>query len=443
MATQIGPITPISQFEILRTDPWTNAINAYKGVKEGQGRGLDNQKMKEEMPYVGPRQDAALKQAIAMNKGLDYKNQQSGAEAPYYGQMAENAATVSGINAQYAEPAKMADIRLAESTAQIQAISAKLAEARFPVEQAKLQADLQKSIQDYNVEKYYIQKGWYTPEQKRIGSLMEMRGQYSGGMGQQPRNAQEPQGALDTGGAAPSAFGSSSSFGDSQQTAQPGSAGMGQQAPQVQQKPLHLNYLPPAQREDQVLSKYVEYELADEADKKGMQQDRKLESNLKYETFKEASNVAKAATEASFFIKEAKDNFANTPTDNRGWLYGRAPPRGEAAQRTDNAVKNLQRQLIEGLRGTGAISEGDLKLLEQMLPNRKMTPESFNAVILNMEEIQKRALEYSEFVDTGIKQGAPMMDIKMGWNSYISQNPLSISRDAARLKELREKQGDK
>jgi hypothetical protein len=110
MATGIGPITPISQFEILKTDPWTNAINAYRGVKEGQGRGLENQKMKEEMPYVGPRQDAALKQAILMNEGLGFTNRKSAAEEPYYGQNAQSDAYKKQMEAAMYEDMMRADI---------------------------------------------------------------------------------------------------------------------------------------------------------------------------------------------------------------------------------------------------------------------------------------------------------------------------------------------
>ncbi len=417
-------------------NPVDTAINAALGV------------------YGGITQGQATRQQTAINKEL----------APYQIQNAQSTAQINAVNAEYARPqaeAALASQQMAIQQKQMEDEKLKIALARekyYRDKGANSEAqreyvdamDLQAFAQQYN----QPQQQQAAPKNDLFGNKMQaptapMNNQVAPGMNQpinQPVSAPMQQQNQLPGGATLQ----NASYSPNMQIAQNLRTGTGNTPEEnveaveqtVVKGPAWELYMPQPKQQSQnpadlMLQKSMEKYTPEDV-KAGKKSAAMEAAKLEAQNM-DKRNAELTADAKTIGLTDANLARLNATTDllkdsDWGRIYGRIPPGANTAPHVyDTAVRNLQKQLIESLRGTGAVSKGDLDLLEMMLPNRTMTPAARKEALGYFEALNNRMKERQEFYQTGWDNGVATYELDKGWNKYNINNPFIKEEDVERV----------
>jgi len=397
-----GPI-PLLQFNPY--NPMQTALEAALGTHRGLGQGraqqIQNQLQGARVPFAGQIAEEELLAQQLQNQLQGFGVQQKQAEAPYYGELAALAPEQARNDIAYKE----AMAQSAQQNAITAALETKLKQARNPLEMEQISIALEQAKAQKEWDDYFRSVGAYTPEQKNIAAIQRQRQM---GMQEQQRQPEQMQ-------------------------------------PDVNQ-PEYFSYLSslPATNEfaqDRYLKSALDQMYMTEPEKaaysKKLEQKAVQEEKMFAETTENLFKDAEAVSQARTNIKRAVDAYDKLALYEKG-VFGDVNPKylSENAQIVDNATRNLQKQLIETLRGTGAVSEGDLKLLEAMLPTRKMNKEAFMNVADYMTALQNRVEQRVGFFEEGWKRGMDTSQIKKDWAKYNTKNSLNNDLEVMKLERL-------
>lgn len=192
-----------------------------------------------------------------------------------------------------------------------------------------------------------------------------------------------------------------------------------------------LNQVPPKDpnsRRQYEMMKSMEYGFLSPETQLSREQEIKKESTTKDELLNKAiPQRTQAQGEIKATLGEIRDIYGKIPEHQKGWVYGNAPAGNKDAQKVDSLVKRLVLTEMQKLKGTGNISDADVRIIETGLPNRRLNEESMEYILDFIGSVTDRQGKSDSFMSNAlVDKELPLKTANRMWGQYSLKNPLEI-----------------
>ena len=415
MATQIAPYVPAQSFDMIQEDPWSTAINAYRGVKAGQGQGLQNEIMKKKMPFVGPEADAAVQKAF-----LDIEKME--AEKPYWGTKAEADAKLAQSQAKWHGPQANAMIQRQFALSEIEQLQA---------ENTKLDLDLKKARQPLEMQELNQKIRMNERMMKRLASDPRFGGTSNAESNTQQSGA-EPSQTNNIAGM------SNQNVGNPQAPNVPMNPELNSsisQQIQDQNRPNvdnrnpnnYINYNNVPQEidfTDEAVSKFIEPYISQptmagmKAKQEAIEKGRVNLWNKRYEKLVEEAGPAR---DLGFNLTGMMDAYDRIGPLEKGTFLGKLEDMSQGAitlkKYRNGAVLDEMKQMV------GPQSREDLAFITARFPAKELEDKDFKEVMTLMQVVADRKVEMMEFFGNHPELPAPVLE--NAWSGMVRNNPIN------------------
>lgn len=385
----------------------------YQTINQGIAQQLQNQMMREKMPYVGQQEAASLQKT-------------------------------------------QAEIARERAMAGLAGIQYRGAEAKLPVDLAALQMELQRLEQFKNL-------GLYDPKSQeaysRVAAMSAIMPQLDAmergevGFGA-PVSMPEPARAIASDMTQYSDMPGSIEYLGGQQFMD--SMGLSKEAQNVAREsgkepntgikdrnsvlaskfPVGLGaenwgeYLPPAVSNSQKLMKNMfegfQYDMASEPAKQAMVEQSKMQSKQKTEDLNNYKQLANDAVQDLQELNKMKDLWKKIPPTSKGLPYLDMVKLSPEAQEFDKSLSRLVERSMKRAGGAG-LSNLQMESLMAALPRRTLKDKSFNNIADFMMKNLNRDIERYDFYRNSYERGADKDASDSSWLNYTIENPLYMT----------------
>lgn len=382
-----SPIQQMNQFHPYAQDPFTTAIQAYQGVKQGQGQGIQNQLNQAKLPYAGDMAKAELMQAVAQGRLTQE-------QAQYFGQQAQ--ATMGLQRAQ---------------TRELQ-LGNMLAEETIPAKRIAIEKEM--LLNQAMIQKIRDQFG--------IGQQSQTQQPLVQSLANAPLNQQAPAmiqaQELDPRIIAQSQYPGIFSPKESQINL----------ASTQQRMPESFKYLPASNTSndqidlDELIAQSMRPKAHQAAYEAGLVKKAELNEMAWAENNKNTTEDSAAAQQILAASNTANAAYQRLGKYEKGFLFGKLPEISSDAQIVNTFVNDIVMSKMQSIKGNA--SDKDVERLLKSTVNRELNPNAWNEVMYVTRKLNERILERKEFMAQARARNSSNEEAEARWNDYIKQNSI-------------------